>query len=208
MLLSFRLSANETIELFKTVDLSKVPTRKSIEDFAWDPPHFLESQVNRLVSNWDAMQRFLRRYGWHGHDHGYQWMHDVIAKQCDGNGRATFADFQAKGFRDLYVVATNISKQEMMVFNAADTPMWLWLMPSSCLNRSPFSLKRFSLMGKKLAQGIILLMGAFLTITLYKCSTTPVFNKSKMVCESSQLGNSWLSASNVTRLSQPYPSCK
>ena len=69
-LISFRLPANETIELFQSVDLSKVPTRKSIEDIAWDPPQFLESQINRLVSNWDAMRRFLRQYGLHGHDHG------------------------------------------------------------------------------------------------------------------------------------------
>lgn len=121
-LLSFRLPADETIELFNNVDLSKVPTRKSISDIAWDPPQFLEYQVDRLVSNWDAMRRFLRRFGWHGHDHGYAWLHDVIATQCEGNGRATFAEFKERGFRELYVVATNISQQKMVVFNADDTP--------------------------------------------------------------------------------------
>lgn len=122
MLVSFRLPANETIDLFQSVDLSKVPVRKSIEDIAWTPPYFLEPQVNRLISNWDAMRRFLRRYGWHGHDHGYQWMHDVIADHCGGNGRATFADFQKRGFRDLHVVATNISRHTTVVFNVAETP--------------------------------------------------------------------------------------
>lgn len=121
-LLCFRLPVHEILDLFQTIDFSKIPSRKSIEDISWDPPHFLESQVNRLISNWDAMRRFLRRYGWHGHDHGRQVLFKIIAEQCDGNGHATFADFRDQGFLDLYIVATNISTQTAVVFCADHTP--------------------------------------------------------------------------------------
>lgn len=121
-LLSFRLSAHDTIELFNTIDLSKIPSRKTIEDIAWNPPQFLEAQMNRLISNWDAMRRFLSHYGWHGTEHGSRWLQGVIAEQCDGNGRATFAEFKMRGFRDLHIVASNISRQQAVVFNAQNTP--------------------------------------------------------------------------------------
>jgi NTE family protein len=49
-------------------------------------------------------------------------MESVIADNCAGNGRATFADFQVRGFRELHVVATNISTHEMTVFCAQNTP--------------------------------------------------------------------------------------
>lgn len=122
MLLSFRLSVAETNAIFNTLDFSRVPGLRSVKDLHWQPPKLVEPQVDRIVANLDGVKRLMYRYGWYAHDHGYDWLHQVIAAQCDGNGRATFADFQGCGFRDLHIIVTNISSRRMEVFNAANTP--------------------------------------------------------------------------------------
>ncbi|MCA9935666.1 MAG: patatin-like phospholipase family protein [Ardenticatenaceae bacterium] len=122
MLLSFRLSAAETIDIFNTLDFSRVPAVRSAKDLNWQPPKLVEPQIDRLVSNLDGVKRLLYRYGWYASDRGYDWLHEVIAQYCKGNGRATFADFRACDFRDLHVVVTNISSQRTEIFNADNTP--------------------------------------------------------------------------------------
>ena len=121
-LVSFRLSAQKTIDLFNTINLREIPRRRSIKDISWNPPRALEPQLNRLIANWDALSRLLDRYGWYGNERGFAWVEQVIASQCEGNGRATFAEFRARGFRDLYVVATNISTRSAVVFCYDNTP--------------------------------------------------------------------------------------
>jgi len=121
MLLSFRLSWPETLALFRTCDFSKIPEIKRAKNPTWTP-RIVEREVGHVVGRVDAVNRLIKKYGWHASDYAYQWTQTVIAAQCHGNGNATFADFRAQGFRDLHVVATNISTRSAVVFSAETTP--------------------------------------------------------------------------------------
>ena len=39
----------------------------------------------------------------------YEWMQEALAPYCKGHPMATFAQFRAWGYRDLYIVATNVT---------------------------------------------------------------------------------------------------
>ncbi|KAA3662516.1 MAG: hypothetical protein DWQ04_13250 [Chloroflexi bacterium] len=121
-LVSFRLSAEETNNIFNSVDFAKIPSLMSVKDLPWQPPKLIESQVDRVVAGFDGARRLLNQYGWYKIKYGYQFMQEVIASQCDGNGRATFAEFKARGFRDLHVVGTNLSTKSVEVFCFDMTP--------------------------------------------------------------------------------------
>lgn len=113
-LMSFRLSIPETRDIFNSLDFSMVPqvaTKSKKRRF--NLPRFAEEE---------AYLRFITKYGWYSSEYFYQWLQNAIADQCDGNGRATFADFQKRGFRDLYIVAANISRQRPETFSAIHTP--------------------------------------------------------------------------------------
>jgi NTE family protein len=122
MLVAFRLPVDEMIAIFNTLDFSRIPALRSTKDLNWQPPKLLESPVERLVSNWDGVQRLMHRYGWYASERGYTWLQDVIASQCEGNGRATFAEFRQRGFLDLHVVVTNISTRQVEIFSVHTTP--------------------------------------------------------------------------------------
>lgn len=112
LLLSFRLSIPETKELFLTLDFGKVP-----EIVPGD-----EELPFWRVSQEIGMRRFFRNFGYYSSGYFYNWLQGVIAEQCDGNARATFADFKARGFRDLYIVASNVSRHRAEVFSHESTP--------------------------------------------------------------------------------------
>ncbi len=67
-------------------------------------------------------RRFFKKFGWYSSEYFYDWLEEVIAGQCDGNRRATFSDFKDRDFRDLYIMATNVSRQRVEVFSADHTP--------------------------------------------------------------------------------------
>jgi NTE family protein len=121
-LVSFRLSAAETLKVFSTVDFAKVPGLKTSKDLMIEAPTFLQEQIDSLVGNMDAVNRLFNQFGWYSTDYVYQWLQDTIATYCNGNGRATFADFRKLGHRDLLVIATNISTRTGQVFSADTTP--------------------------------------------------------------------------------------
>lgn len=111
-LVSFRLSIPETKALFNSLDITKIPqcmTEKRKLKF-W------QSEKDECYS------RFFENYGWYSSQYFHQWIEDIIAGQCEGNGRATFAEFQERGFRELYIVAANVSRHRAEVFSAKDTP--------------------------------------------------------------------------------------
>jgi NTE family protein len=121
---SFRLGMAETMAIYATLDFSQMPdTAVTHNDESFSMVRRLvEPGWNKVLGNVDAINRLIRKFGWHGSSYAYEWMAEVIADNCGGNGRATFADFRAQGFRDLHVVATNISTHEMVVFCADKTP--------------------------------------------------------------------------------------
>jgi NTE family protein len=111
-LMSLQLSVAEIKELFLTLDFRKVPQS--------DTRHI----KRRLISIPDEQnpRRFFRSYGWYSSQYFYHWLQDIIGGQCGHNPRANFRDFQQKGFKALYIVATNVSRQRAEVFSVDHTP--------------------------------------------------------------------------------------
>jgi NTE family protein len=124
MLLSFRLSAAETIKLFNSIDFQRVTTREANQRVTRTlrTPRAIEDQLERVRGNVDALNRLFRHYGWYTYDYPQEWLYKTIAAHCAGNPRVTFADFRECGFRDLYVVATNLTQHQTVVFCADNTP--------------------------------------------------------------------------------------
>ncbi len=111
-MLSLRLSIPETLDLFDSLELSKIP-QSTNKPKRWKLLRIPEEENYR---------RFITRYGWYSSAYFHGWLMEVIGSQCEGNGRATFLEFQERGFRDLYIVATNLSRQRAEVFSVLDTP--------------------------------------------------------------------------------------
>jgi NTE family protein len=123
MLLSFRLSAQETINLLRAIDYTKIPGANvtKLPDWARRAP-LPEEQIAALMQRMDTLNRLYRNYGWYAHDYAFNWIMETIARYCHGNGRATFEDFRRLGYRDLYIVAANLSKHRATVFCTDETP--------------------------------------------------------------------------------------
>jgi NTE family protein len=121
-LLCFRLSIEETIDLYKTVDYAKIRSNKSNVEKLQQKSGPLETQIERLRSNIDAGSRFFQHYGLYAIDYLQNWLEQTIAKYCEGNGRATFSDFRACGFRDLYITSVNITRHQAEIFSYETTP--------------------------------------------------------------------------------------
>jgi NTE family protein len=111
-IVSFQKNISEMIEIFNTLDLQKVPQgavdgrRKNII--------FLKNSENYT--------RLFERFGWYSSAYFHDWLQFIIADQCRGNADATFNDFRKLGFRDLYIVVSNISRHRAEVFSAKTTP--------------------------------------------------------------------------------------
>ena len=111
-LVSFRKNTAETLALFNTLDLKKVPQRA----------------VNGsgkniiLLKNSENYTRLFEKFGWYSSEYFHNWLRLIIANQCRGNPRATFSDFQKLGYRDLHIVASNISRHRAEVFSVDTTP--------------------------------------------------------------------------------------
>ncbi len=122
-MLCFRLSAAETIDLYKTVEYEKIRSlTPDLEAVIDKDPRFFEDGLARVKGNLNAVGRFINRFGIYANDYASSWLEKTIARFCDGNGRATFADFRQRGFRDLYITAVNISQHRVEVFSPDTTP--------------------------------------------------------------------------------------
>jgi len=116
--ISFRLNTADTFALFRPHDSDE----DAKNDANQRRTRIAEKELSKLMGGVSSVNRLLSRYGWRSVDRYHQWIQAFIATQCDDNGRATFADFQAYGFRDLYIVSTNISTRSTAVFSAETTP--------------------------------------------------------------------------------------
>lgn len=123
-LLSMRLSAEKIIDLYKSVDYSKVAGVRSdfIPEDQKRTDRFFDRGLTRVLDGLDAVNRFVHNYGWYENDYPHEWLQEVIAQHCNGNGRATFKEFRNRGYRDLYIVATNISLHQVVIFSADSSP--------------------------------------------------------------------------------------
>lgn len=111
-LISFRKATNETMDLFNTLDLQKVPQRA------------VNGKSRNIIhlKNSENYMRLFEKFGWFSSVYFHGWLESIIAEQCRGNPRATFADFQEFGYRDLHIIASNISRHRAEVFSAKNSP--------------------------------------------------------------------------------------
>ncbi|MCB0046063.1 MAG: patatin-like phospholipase family protein [Caldilineaceae bacterium] len=121
---SFRMDAQETVSLFRRLNYAKLRRQMAADFQEWSiqPPKGLEESISLVKGGMDAFVRLFSRYGWYSHTLSYTWISDIIAEQCDGNGQATFSEFQERGFRDLYMIATNMETRKEQIFSAYHTP--------------------------------------------------------------------------------------
>ena len=88
---------------------------------------FMDSSFLPTSNIW----RLVKDYGWYKGDAFATWMRGII-KQRTGDAELSFAGLRAlkaRGgtFRDLYMVGTDLSKQQALVFSGDDTPdMPIW----------------------------------------------------------------------------------
>lgn len=125
-LVAFRLPIKESLAHYEAVDMSRIPQMATDDVVQFDSSIPLvagmQSQLYGLTKRATPVTRLMKSYGWYSSAYAYSWIRDVIAQQCEGNGDATFGEFRERGFRDLYVIAANISKSRGEIFSAETTP--------------------------------------------------------------------------------------
>jgi NTE family protein len=95
-------------------EVSKIIAETNFKDFE-DDSFFIVRDIRRL----------LNYFGWYKGDKFKIWLKKYILLKT-GNSELTFAEMQnlksTKNFKDLYVVATNLSQQKVQVFSHETTP--------------------------------------------------------------------------------------
>ena len=79
---------------------------------------------NFMDDSWGVVRdtkRLVEKYGWYKGDFFRRWMGDIIAEKTKSK-YSTFNDLKKAGFRDLYLVGTNLSTGYSEVFSAEHTP--------------------------------------------------------------------------------------
>lgn len=79
---------------------------------------------NFLDDSWGVVRdanRVIEKFGWYKGDFFRAWIGELI-KDKTGSKNTTFNDFKQKGFRDLYLVGTNLSTGFSEVFSLEHTP--------------------------------------------------------------------------------------
>ncbi len=120
---AMRLNVDEIVEIYKTFDYERITVSRSghMPD-RHSSPSFLQRELERIQNSFASVTRLASKFGWFSSEYGYQWMQDIMARYCNGNRRPTFAQFRQHGFRDLYVVVTNLTTHQTEIFSAETTP--------------------------------------------------------------------------------------
>ncbi|MCJ7536226.1 MAG: patatin-like phospholipase family protein [Anaerolineales bacterium] len=123
-LVSFRKDAQDTSIIIATLDFSKVASMGADEGSQSDSsiPQVIKRREQKIKGGMNAISRLYQNYGLFSSDFLQNWLQEVIAQECHGNGKASFADFRKFGFRDVHIVATNVSTHQVTEFSAATTP--------------------------------------------------------------------------------------
>ena len=113
-LASMRRGSDGIKTLFDTLDTTKSPKPlfSNLNFKFWKTD--LRSQ--------GAVRRFVDRFGLYSSEYFHEWVQEMIAIECQGNGRATFADFRANDFLDLHIMVTNLSRSRGEIFSYHTTP--------------------------------------------------------------------------------------
>jgi NTE family protein len=123
-LISFRKDVEETSKIFTSIDYSKVASLLVEEEAQTEAAitEVIRRGEQKIRGRMNAISHLYREYGLFSSEFMLTWLQEVIAQECKGNGKATFADFKRFGFRDVHIVATNISSHEVTEFSADTTP--------------------------------------------------------------------------------------
>lgn len=65
--------------------------------------------------------RFNKLFGWYRGNKAERWLAEIIQAKT-GNANSTFADLKQKGFKDLYITGTSLTRQQLMVFSFENYP--------------------------------------------------------------------------------------
>lgn len=124
ILISFRKNVEETNKIFTSIDYSKVASLVVEEEVQTEAAitEVIRRREQKIRGRMNAISHLYRKYGLFSSEFMLTWLQEVIAQECRGNGKATFADFKRCGFRDVHIVATNISTHEVTEFSADTTP--------------------------------------------------------------------------------------
>ena len=68
-----------------------------------------------------GIHRMNKNYGWYRGAKFSAWLEDLIDKKT-GNSEITFSEFHDKGYRDLYITATCLNKQKLLIFSYETYP--------------------------------------------------------------------------------------
>ena len=164
-LVCFRKNAKETGKLLGTMDLSSVASLAAgaeLDDGSLIPRALWE-RGEQLRGGMDALNRLRQNYGLFSGEYMQNWLEEVITEQCNGDGRATFGDFQEFGFRDLHIVATNISNHTTTEFSAMTTPDVSVADATIASCAIPFFYQALQFDGKRFGQGDYYVDGGVLT---------------------------------------------
>ncbi|MBN2046458.1 MAG: patatin-like phospholipase family protein [Anaerolineaceae bacterium] len=104
VLASLRVDYNQWAPMLREFDISTVMNRN-------------ERSV-KLHNLW----RLESDYGLFSSESFYEWLQEVIAASCEGNGLATFADFRERGHLDLSIVASNLNLKRDEIFSYDTSP--------------------------------------------------------------------------------------
>lgn len=113
LMVSLRLPTHKIKSVFDTLDFSRVPQVRS------------EDQSDKIFSRLDLTicpQRLLKKFGWYSSGYFYDWLKEVIADYTQGKSDVTFVDLKQMGYRDLYVIVSNMTKHRAEVMSAETTP--------------------------------------------------------------------------------------
>lgn len=153
-LLSMRLSVDEIVKVYSSYDIDQIAVRRAGEMPRSGNSHgFLRRELERIQQSFASVTRLATRFGWYSSDYSYEWMQGIVAKYGRGNGMATFADFRAWGFRDLYVVATNLTTRTTEIFSADSTPHVAVVDALLMTQALPLVFEALQFDGKRLGQG-------------------------------------------------------
>jgi len=89
---------------YKSEEISKIISKTKFQQFN-------EIGIHRLNSH----------YGWYQHNNFMKWL-DKIIKAKTGNANITFQEMHNRGYKDLYVTATCLNKQKLIVFSYQNYP--------------------------------------------------------------------------------------
>lgn len=113
LMVSLRLPAKEIKSIFDTLDFSRIPQART------------EGKPDSILTRLEVTacsQRLLKNFGWYSSEYFYNWIKALIADYVQGNPDATFADFRQMGYRDPYVVVSNMTKHRAEVMSVESTP--------------------------------------------------------------------------------------